>query len=243
MCLGRKAIKTDTRTLRLSKYLTPALPAPPVAIDWTNGITRWGMMLNDQLGDCTIAGLAHAVQVWTTNTGAEVTLSDDTVKNYYAKWDGYVDGDADTDNGGNELDVLTDWRKDSFDGHALLGFADPTPANLEEIRQSITLFGGVYIGLALPLTAQTQEVWDVVQDGGGNAQAGSWGGHCVYVPKYDENGFTCITWGELKTMTLDFWKFYCDEAHTLLGQDWLTAKGSPEGFDREQLEADLKAIR
>jgi hypothetical protein len=125
----------------------------------------------------------------------------------------------------------------------LLAFADPKPYKLVEIQQSIALFGGVYIGLALPLTAQSQDVWDVVKGGGANARKGSWGGHCVYVPKYDANGFTCITWGQPKTMTLAFWKKYCDEAHTLFGQDWLTAKGAPSGFEQAQLQADLKAIR
>jgi hypothetical protein len=92
------------------------------------------------------------------------------------------------------------------------------------------------------MTAQTQDVWDVAPAGGANAEPNSWGGHCVFVPKYDEKGFTCITWGQLKTMTLAFWKNYCDEAHTLLAQDWLSAKGAPNGFNQAQLEADLKAI-
>ena len=37
--LGRKAIKTDTRTLMLGNYLTPALP---IAVDWTKKIDSWG---------------------------------------------------------------------------------------------------------------------------------------------------------------------------------------------------------
>ncbi|MGA7858228.1 MAG: hypothetical protein WCA11_09905 [Terracidiphilus sp.] len=243
MRLGRKAIKTDTRTLMLSDYLTRTIPPPPPTADWTAGITGWGMMLNDQLGDCTIAGVGHAIQVWTANTGSIATVPDPTIESFYEKWDGYVPGDPSTDTGGIELDVLTDWQKQGFDGHALMAFADPKFTNMVEIRQSIALFGGVYIGLSMPLTAQNQEVWDVVPGGGANANKGSWGGHCVYVPKYDENGFTCITWGQLKIMTLAFWREYCDEAHTLLGQDWLTAKGSPQGFDQAQLEADLKAIK
>jgi hypothetical protein len=64
MKLGRKAIKTDTRTLALGKYLKPSLPAPPPSKDWTRGITAWSMMLNDKLGCCTIAGIGHAIQVW-----------------------------------------------------------------------------------------------------------------------------------------------------------------------------------
>jgi hypothetical protein len=243
MKLGRKAIKTDSRTLAFGDYLTPALPPPPAAADWTKGIAQWGMMLNDKLGDCTIAGVGHAVQVWTANASSEVTVPDSTVENYYEQWDGYVPGNSSTDNGGVELDVLNDWQKGDFAGHKLLAFADPKVSNLVEIRQSIALFGGVYIGLSLPLTAQTQEVWDVVPKGGAKAKKGSWGGHCVYVPKYDANGFTCITWGQPKTMTVAFWKKYCDEAHTLLSQDWLTAKGSPDGFDQAQLQTDLGAIK
>jgi hypothetical protein len=243
MRLGRKAVKTDSRTLMMADYLTPSLPPPPPAKDWTKGITSWGMMLNDKLGDCTIAGAAHAVQVWSANSDTEVTVSDDTVQSYYQQWDGYVPGDPSTDNGGVELDVLNDWQKQGFAGNKLLAFADPKPANLIQIRQSINLFGGVYIGLALPLTAQTQDVWDVVKTGGAKAKPGSWGGHCVFVPKYDQHGFTCITWGGLKTMTLAFWKKYCDEAHALLDQQWLTTKGSPAGFDQNQLLTDLNAIK
>ena len=242
MKLGRKAIKTDSRTLAFGDYLTSALPPPPPVADWTKGIANWGMMLNDTLGDCTIAGLGHAVQVWTVNAGSIATIPDPTIQSYYEQWDGYVPGNPSTDNGGVELDVLNDFQKNGFAGHKLLAFVDPKPANLMEIRQSISLFGGVYIGLSLPLTAQSQDVWDVVPKGGANAKQGSWGGHCVYVPKYDANGFTCITWGQPKTMTLAFWKKYCDEAHTLLGQDWLTAKGSPAGFDQAQLQTDLHAI-
>ena len=141
-----------------------------------------------------------------------------------------------------ELDVLNDWKKQGFAGHVLTAFADPKPASLTEIQQSIALFGGVYIGLSMPITAQTQTVWDVVPNGGANAEPGSWGGHCVFVPKYDQNGFTCITWGAPQTMTLAFWNEYCDEAHTLFSQNWLAAKGSPSGFDQVQLLADLKAI-
>jgi hypothetical protein len=44
-------------------------------------------------------------------------------------------------------------------------------------------------------------------------------------------------------MTLAFWQKYCDEAHALLGQDWLTQKGSPHGFDQQQLLTDLSAIK
>ena len=94
-CLGRKAVKTDTRTLRLAKYLTPTLPSPPPAVDWTKGITSFGEMLNNQIGDCTIAGLGHAIQIWSANTSTEVTLSDTIIQSAYEDWCGYDPNDPD----------------------------------------------------------------------------------------------------------------------------------------------------
>jgi hypothetical protein len=242
MKLGRKAVITDSRTLRLAKYISTGLPAPPPAKDWTKGIVNWGMMLNDKLGCCTIAAAAHAVQVWSANTASEVTVPDAQVLQYYEQWDGYKPSDPSTDSGGVELSVLTNWQKSAFGTHKLIAFADPAYANLEQIRQAINLFGGVYIGVSLPATAQTQTVWDVVPNGGENAKPGSWGGHAVFVPKYDANGFTCITWGELKTMTVAFWNEYVDEAHALLSHDWMARKGSPSGFKLAELKTDLGLI-
>jgi hypothetical protein len=236
MKLGKKTRRFDQRTLRLARYLTPALPPPPPAATNSKGIANWGMMLNDKLGDCTIAGVGHAVQVWTLSQGSEVTVPDSAVLTYYEKWDGYDPSNPSSDQGGVELDVLNDWRQQDFAGHKLLAFADTDPQDTLHVRQAIALFGGLYIGVELPITAQTQDVWDV--NTGPNGKPGSWGGHCVFVPDYDANGLTCITWGAPKKMTWGFWGTYCDEAHALLSPDWKP----PAGFDMAALQADLKAV-
>ena len=143
MKLGRKAIKTDTRTLRLARYLTSGLPAAPDAVDWTKGIKDFGMMLNSDLGDCTIAALGHAIQIWSTNIGTETTVADADILAAYEKWDGYNPSDPSTDQGGVELDVLTDFKRDGLAGHTLLAFADPFVNNLTEVRQSINVSGSL----------------------------------------------------------------------------------------------------
>jgi hypothetical protein len=240
--LGRKAVRTDRRTLRFGDYLAPGLPPPPRAVDWTRGITGWGVGMNHALNICTISAAAHAVKVWTANCGGLEGVSDAAIEDHYERWAGYGAGDYDSDLGGVALDVLKAWRKSDFDGHELAAFADANPANLDEIRRSIALFGGVYAGLALPLSCRYQDVWDVVPDGGAFAKRGSWGGHCVFVPKYDEKGFTCIAWGRLKAMTAAFWLAYCDEAHTLFSREWMSHKGVPKGFRMDRLMADLAAI-
>jgi hypothetical protein len=246
MKLGRKAVKTDSRTLKLGNYLTAALPPPPSTVDWTKGTTNWGMMLNDSLGDCTIAGGAHAIQVWTLNTATMYTMPNNVIEGAYSAWDGYVPGDPSTDQGGIELDVLNDWKKNVrgfFKQHPLLAFADAAVTNQTEVKQAINLFGGLYIGLNVPnyiMGDTIPQVWDVPQPG---QDATIDGGHCVYCVGYDPQGVTFISWGALYKMTWAFWSKFVDEAHALLGKNWLDAKSvDPQGFDLAQLEADLRLI-
>lgn len=256
MKLGKRPAVQDSRTLRLSNYLLSYLPPPPDNIDYSNGIQDFGMMLNDQLGDCTIAAIGHAIQIWTAarQFGSEVTVPDEIIKKYYSLWDGYVPGDASTDCGGVELDVLKQWRNSDFAGYKLLAFADPAPGDMEHVMQAVYLFGGLYIGLELPESAQEQEVWDVPKSSfwdrveaffsgskTPSSAPGSWGGHAVFVCGYDDNGLTCITWGKLKRMTWPFWHKYCDEAHALLSDAWLS-QNPATGFDLESLTQDLKFI-
>ncbi len=241
MKLGKRLPRRDPRTLRLAKYFAPApMPLPPDSVDWSKGITSWGMMLNDNLGDCTIAACGHAIQVWSANAGSEITVPDDAILAAYEAWDGYDPKDPSSDDGGVELDVLNQWRANQLAGHPLLAYADPDPQNDYHVKFAIAYFGGVYIGLALPLSAQSQEVWDVAD--GANGEPGSWGGHAVFVCGYDADGLTCITWGQIKRMTWAFWAKYCDEAHALIGQDWLRQGKSPDGFDMFALVTDLHAV-
>lgn len=238
--LGRRAIKTDSRTLMFAKYATPLMPDPPTAVDWTDGIAEFGMMLNDTLGDCTIAGIGHAIQVWTANCYSESTVPDAAILAAYEAWDGYNPADPSSDQGGVELDVLTAWHKQGLAGHHILGFADPAVSNLEEIKQSIAYFGGVYIGMNVPnfIMNDIPAVWDVTTDDGGID-----GGHCVFCCGYDSDTITFISWGKTYKMTIPYWNKYVDEAHTVFGAGWIKNGKTPSGFDQAQLLADLAAIR
>ena len=246
--LGRKAIKTDSRTLKIGRYLDLALTPPPAQVDWTHGITDWGVMLNDNLGDCTIAAPGHAVQVAGVNAGysfAKETLPDSIIEAAYEAWDGYVPGDPSTDNGGIILDVLNAWKKSNLGGHHLLGFATADPTNQTEIKQVIALFGTLNIGMNVPnfimAGDQPPEVWDLVSDDGGIA-----GGHdvvCVLYRVVDgvlQIGF--ISWGKVYWMTWAYWLNYVDEAYAMLLATWIRANATPSGFNLEQMQADIAAI-
>lgn len=233
--------------LRLAAYFKPDLPPAPEAVDWTAGLTSWGMMGNDSHGDCVFAAGAHAIQTWTLNAGlpaqpgAERTMSVAAVLSYYSRWAGYVPGDPTTDNGFVIVDFLSLWKADAYGGVLLDGFVDPDPANQEHIKQAVALFGGVDIGLRLPVAWQSMDVWDVVE--GADGAPGSWGGHSVWVPAYNAQGPVCVTWGALKQITWAAWLRYCDEAHVIVSPAWLNKEGrSACGLDYEALRLDARAL-
>lgn len=253
--LGKRPARSDPRTLRLAKYTTK-VPTPPPDCNWGGTITDWGVMGNDELGDCTIAAVGHAIQGWSQATGTLITVPDTTVKGYYSDWAGYVEGHPETDRGAYEVDILNKWRKFGFGksaelNHILFAYADPDPRNTLHIKQAIWLFGGVYIGLALPITASRQfnlgNYWDMVDGAGADGVPGSWGGHAVWVPKYttDAQGnliLWCVTWGRLQAMTERFWYECCDESHALLASTWNIKDLYTFGFYHDELMEDLYAV-
>lgn len=246
--LGKQAPKIDPRTLMMARYILPGLPAPPAEFDWSGGVTEWGMMDNDRLGDCTCAARGHAVQVFTlAATGTMRTISDDEIEAEYTRDCGYNPSDPSTDQGGVEIAVLNDWRQQGIgvDGvEKLQAYISVNPANQIHVMQGVQYFGGVYIGVALPITAQGQTTWDVTDPNlTGDAAAGSWGGHAVFVVKYNAIGPVVVTWGQLMQMTWAFWAAYCDEAYALLSPDFLEVNGlTPGGFDVATMLSDLQDI-
>jgi len=243
--LGRKAVKTDSRSLKLARYLTPSFTNPQT-LSWTKNVTSFGMMKNNQLGCCTISGCGHQEQVWSLNASSEITVSDTIILDAYEQWCGYNPSDPNSDQGGVELDVLTDWRKNGLGGHKLDAFVAVNLKNLREVHRAMNLFGGVYIGVGLPITAQNQAIWDVVPNAGPDGEVGSWGGHCVQIPNYDQTNttLTCITWGSLQPMTNRFFSKYVDEVWALVGADWFRSSGvDPTGLNLQQLLADVSQIQ
>ena len=248
--LGKLAPKIDNRTLKMANYIKK-LPPIPAAINWysTPELQQnfsWGMLLNDQMGCCAIAGPAHIEMVWTGNTGHPYIATNDCVLKAYEVVGGYNPADSqNTDNGCVMLNVMNYWRNVGICDHKIAGYVSVNPHNITNIKAAIYMFGAINLGIALPASAQDQDIWDVTDPSlTGDATPGSWGGHCVVASKYDANTITCITWGEEKIMTWAYFKTYCDEAYAAISHDWLNANGlSPSGFNLATLQQDLSAIK
>jgi len=245
--LGKLPPRRDPRTFKLARYLRDCPPAPEQCF-YQQRVHDWGMMLNDQIGDCVIAAMGHMLEQWTTYAdGSPYIPTNQQILDAYRDISGYVLGDPSTDNGCDLLTSLSYWRKTGLSYHKIAAFAEIH--TLEELHQAVYLFGNAIIGLALPQTAQDQTQWFIDDTDPALSVPGSWGGHCVPIVGYDENLETCISWGGKLSMTPNFFRRYSDEAYAVVSADWIEKNAdagadgkSPSGFDIAQLEADLQQI-
>lgn len=240
--LGKQPAKRDVRTLFLENYY--AFPEPPEERIWSDKVSKYGMMRNDEIGDCGIAGPAHMIQTWTANANEEYIISDEDVVKTYSAITGYDPKTGLNDNGVVLLDVLKYWRTEGIGGRKIGAFMAVNPRNLRMVKVAINEFGGTLVGLSLPLSAQNQDRWDVTSSFNGYGKPGSWGGHCTMKPDYLKNGdFRHITWGAKQPSSPNFNMVYTDEEYVILSPDFINDKKlSPANFDWDRMCTDLAHI-
>lgn len=242
--LGKKDVRHDRRTLRLSKYLPTLPPVPNVWPAWSPGITNWGVMLNNRLGDCTIAACGHMIRNWHNVLGSRSGPTDADILAAYEGAAGYNPADPATDQGSDGLTVLNYWRQTGIGSDKILAYLALDQGNVAHLKAAIYLFGGAWLGLAMPQTAENQSTWHITAAGlQGAGTPGSWGGHAIPVFGYGQKTLPLVSWGARYEMTWGFMLSYTDESYVALSRDWLNLKGlSPAGFNLAALQADLAAL-
>jgi hypothetical protein len=249
--LGKKPAVHNPKALRFGTYLkASALPYVPLAYHWGTAVPHWRMYGNDTLGNCTIAAVGHHAGLWTfRESGTELLIPESEIVSAYSAVSGYVPGNESTDNGAVMTDVLKYWISTGVGGSKIEAYTTLEPGNNSEVEAAIFLMGGIYIGIQMPITAQTQSTlngtWSLVPGYKTNPDAapGSWGGHCVPVIGYSKTSLQVISWGEPINMSWGFYQTYVDEAYAPLSPEWVTAGHvAPNHFDLAQLQADLKTL-
>lgn len=240
--LGKGPVRHDMRTLMFANYLTASLPINPPFCNWMGRISDWQILANDRIGNCTCAAAAHQMMAWLAAYGKSFIPTDEEVISAYSAITGYNPVTGANDDGAVELDVLKYWRNTGIAGHKIGAYASIPPSKSELIRSAIYLFGGAYLGVALPLSAQGQDKWEfehTYDDG----EKGSWGGHAVPAVAYDSNGVTVITWGKPLKMSWTFFANYVEESYAILSPDFVNGEmAAPNGFDGIALQNDLTLL-
>lgn len=246
MKLGCLPPKHDNRTLRLAKYLAPGtVPQAPALVDWQAKVASWPMMKNDTIGDCTIAAAGHLQQLWSTVNGSPVVPSDDAVAAQYFALTGGAD------NGLPLLDVMNAWRQNGLMGNKIGAYAAVSLSDHAEVAAAIWLFGGIDVGVQLPLAWQGTPNWVAPArhfvfswfPWARQWVKGSWGGHSIPIVGYDATSLYGVSWGQVVTISWAAWDAYFVEAYAPLDSLWVDGtKPAPSGFDLAALTADLQAI-
>lgn len=243
--LGKKPPTYDKRDLRFENYLI-ALPKPPAQFGHEKfiGSTAWGMLGNDTVGDCTVAGADHEQMLWASEGQKAASFTTANTIGDYSAITGYNPNDPNSDQGADVRDVLKYRAKTGLvdakkSRHKIGAYVALQPGNLSHLYAAMYLFGAVGIGIEFPASAMDQfnagKVWSVV------SRSPIEGGH--YVPLVARRShLICVTWSQIQPMTTAFYQKYCDEAWVALSPEMLASGKSPEGFNLAQLQADLKAI-
>ena len=250
--LGKQPATEDKRDLMFARYVDKGqLPPLPAQFGHENlfGAKDWGMLGNDQWGDCAWAGPAHETMILTTEGGHPAAFTTQGVLSDYGAGTGFnpkggPPGQNPTDQGSNVRKVLSYRRKTGIvdatnSRHKIGAYLKLNPGDLNQVLEAMYLFEVVGIGIQFPDSAMDQfnngQPWDVVP--GAKIE----GGHYIPLVAKRDN-LEVVTWGALQQMTEAFYEKYCDEAWAYVSVEDLKNGVSPEGFNLRQLETDLAAL-
>jgi|MudIll2142460700_1097286.scaffolds.fasta_scaffold05468_12 hypothetical protein len=238
---GKKPPVRDYRTFLLQNYVRDDIPKPPDSLNALDRVYRnlnqsdptylFPMMANDEIGDCTIVGMAHGDTVWSGMIGNLSIYPVELVKKIYFHLTG---GD---DTGLAMLTVLNYFRKNIVAGERIYAYMGLNPHNRTHVKQAIMLFGGVFLGFQVQEKCLEEFVNRTPWKPGKLLNAG----HAVFVTGYDKDGIEVLTWGNTQKATWDWWDWCVDEAYAILPPEAANPDFIP-GFNFSKLKEDLVTI-
>lgn len=211
------------------------------------------MFGNNDLSDCTAAGLANTALALGALDGFQPVVDESAVEAFYSATSGYIPGQPATDVGAVLTDVLAYQCRAGFNSGAQLltgpwGTVDPFDRNL--LALGMETFGTVLAGVALSEADMNRvgQVWDIgTMSTGGDPTPGSAGLHCLAAFDYsglrDGNLVRLATWGALQPATWRWVERAIREAHVVVWRPVLATTGANwNGLDYAALVAAAAAF-
>ena len=246
--LGKNQVRLDRRTLRLTSIFRelPPIPDKYDCDSQFNFPIEDTMDGNDRWGNCVVVARAKNTRRFESlEQKKQFDIPEIYILKEYWKEGGRNPIKPYPDCGLVMLDSERAWRKgwkicrDTYSIYAF-GFIDPKIE--EDVKSTIYLLNGINLGFELPISAlgqfQRGETWTVVD--GNEGLAGSWGGHAIYMKRYDKDLYYGLTWGKEQPMTKEFFLKYCSEAYGNVDDKDKFLTGS--GIDIEKLGNYLLAV-
>lgn len=246
--LGKAPARKNSILLRLENYIHfRGLPEAPPVFGQEALVSDWGMLGNDNYGDCVWAGAGHETMLWNAEAGASVIFTDDDVLSDYSAVTGFDPNDSSTDNG-TDMQKAAAYRQKTGvldaagDRHRVEAYVALKRRSVDWVMRAAYAFGAVGVGIRFPSTAMTQfnagKPWSYVPFSKVE------GGHYIPVVGRAANGnLLCVTWGQIQEMTPWFFFKYNDENIAYLSLEALKNSENLLGLNVRQLEADLRALK
>jgi hypothetical protein len=252
--LGKLPHRVDVRDLHLTQYLDTFGVAPhiPKRFGIASAFPRkgWGMLGNDEYGDCVWASPGHShMAMALVNRGEHISFRTEDILEAYGVVTGFDPVTGSGDNGTYIRDAMKFRQKDGIidsvgDFHKIEAYVSIEAGNWDQMRVALRVFECVEIGFEFPDSAMDQfdkgQTWQPVS--GATIE----GGHDVPILGMpDEDVANCITWGEKHAMSREFYEAYCDEAWAFVTKDSLNPHSNVNkaGFNLQQLMDDVEELR
>lgn len=244
--LGKLPARPGAVKLKFSNYVdTTVLPKPPASFGHERLVNQWGMLGNDQVSDCVIAGGLHEVLLWNKEAGRTVRLDDATAIHNYSDITGYNPADPNTDQG-TDMAAAASYRRTTglvdADGnrHKIGAYVMLQPGNLTELWYATYLFDGVGIGVAFP--SQWMDAFNKGRSWDRVRRPTIEGGHYITAVAKRANSAIIISWGRAVPLTAAGYRQFNDETLAYLTEEKLVNGVDLEGLNIDQLRADLTAV-
>lgn len=247
---GKLPPKRHDKLIALSDFMTAAETWPAVpAMGWEATVdpSSWGMLGNDQYGDCAEAGILHLVQAQSANAGNLLSATTDQALALYSAVTGFNPNDPNSDQGTVLTDLLAWIQKNGLEmtdmtGKTVtvevVGSAAFDITSIAQMRYATYLFGGSYLGINCP--EQCEEDLSNWNFAAGLPIAG---GHCI--PRVGEGaaGGQIVSWADVIPFSNGFWTAYGDEGYVVVTKAWLNAQAlAPSGLDLNGLVSAMKNL-
>ena len=198
-------------------------------VDFATLIRVWEMYLDDRLGDCTCASVAHGLMVFAAMIGVEVTITEADIERMY-EHSGWRPSDSEATDRGWTLEAAAQFEKTiGVTGKpGIAAWAGVSPTDDQEQHVAMALFGGLSTGIECPRSAleQFQEGKPFVVVPGSEIA----GGHAIWKvlsqegPHVARGGFVrssaYVTWGGVAPSDAAWDKTYVDEHIAFVPTDW-----------------------
>lgn len=248
MKTGKKPAQYDAKLLHLSDFESVKVPViAPIGYGHYQKIKQnWGMLGNDRVGDCVLAGADHETMILTSITGKTASFTEGTAVSDYSAITGYNPRDPSTDQGTYMKDAMSYRRHTGIldsnnKRHKVGAYLALEPGNWTQLLQALYAFTVVGIGIEFPDSAMDQyfanKPWTVVK-----GSAVDRGHYIPVVGRPTSTYLEIVTWGRAMRMSETFYKKYNDESYVFISNEGLVNGISPEGYNLTDLNNILAAL-